>query len=173
MDTLTEIIIEMLIIFPLITIIHEIGHVIPVLLYGGKITNIKLGQGKKIINIGCIQINRFYFYGGSFSYKEFEEKNRFREIMIMFSGPLLNLLTGILFFYIGVMSRNLVLFYSLIKLSILSFFFNLLPLSFRFGNTDGMQILQLIKFGRSHRSKAILASETTSNTTSAQRSTSE
>jgi membrane-associated protease RseP (regulator of RpoE activity) len=153
MDKYFGYIIDILIIFPIVTIIHEIGHTIAVKMFGGKISSVKFGIGPKLVKLGILQVNRYYFWGGNFSYSELQNGSILKQIIIMFSGPLLNFVTFILFIFISVNIEQSFFIDGLIKFSLICSIVNLIPFSFEKSNTDGKQILDLIVRGESYRFK--------------------
>ena len=48
------------VLLPLVSLIHQLGHYLMALLFGGR-SEIILGRGKLLFKLGTIQVNRYYF----------------------------------------------------------------------------------------------------------------
>jgi Zn-dependent protease len=149
MEKYLEMALSFLVILPIVTIIHELGHIISVKMFGGKISSITFGDGKELLKIGIIEIKRLYFLGGKITHKKLENDRKYKRILIILSGPLLNLFTYILFLVVSRYWGRSFILSRLITFSLLFCVSNLIPFSFGKTNTDGKQILDLILYGKS------------------------
>ena len=149
MNDLTNFLINLFIIIPITTIIHEIGHTVAVLFFGARLTLMTFGKGKRLLKIGIVEIRLLYFIGGSFHYKNLTNYRVYKKVLIMLSGPLLNLITGMMFFCLILLRGSNTVLNNLVFFSFVSFIVNLIPFSYSGTNTDGKQILDLLKSGKS------------------------
>ena len=149
MDRCVEVLFNFLVLIPITTVIHELGHIIPVIIFGGEITSIRFGLGNKLFNLGIVEVKWIYFLGGSFHYKNLQNYNKHKKIFIMFSGPLLNLITAIVLLTVIIIFGKSMILSQLTLMSLIYFVVNLIPFAFGKLNTDGKQILDLIIHGNS------------------------
>jgi len=149
-----EILLVLLIISPLVTIIHELGHITAVKIFKHELSRVRIGSGKSIFSIGKVSVGMFFFHTGSFHYKRGRAHHPVQKIIIMLAGPLANLMTALIAYAIMInfemttFIRNIVL-NDFFILSIYMTVINLLPVSFGKTNTDGKQILDLLRSGES------------------------
>lgn len=151
MDELIQGVIAVIILFPIFIVMHEIGHCICAMLMGGKITHIRLGLGPKLIKIGLLTINIYYFAGGEFGYKDLKFKSKKSRVFILLGGVLMNLILGIIFLLIPNPKNVMVgvLFDLATKVNFFIFICNLIPIKMNGMNTDGKQIFDILKYGKS------------------------
>ncbi|MCI1590469.1 site-2 protease family protein [Heyndrickxia oleronia] len=88
-----------LILYPLSTFIHELGHAFFVKLNGGIVKGIQIGIGPKVFQIGKFSINRLFFIGGLCSYEWTNQHvNNIQKFSVHIGGILFNaLFIGFLF----------------------------------------------------------------------------
>ncbi|CDQ19443.1 site-2 protease family protein [Halobacillus karajensis] len=133
---------------PLSQLIHELGHIIPGLLFRSDHSELHLGRGKVLLSWKqkrvrvCIHL---LFFQGAYSLNERESFFSNREkIWISAGGPLLNGLTASSLFFLsleeGYGSFTLPFLFNLYLAVI-----NLIPFSLKGKVSDGYRILQALK----------------------------
>ena len=147
------------VVIPLIILIHEMGHAFFARIFGGEITNITLGMGKKICTIGILDIRILYLAGGTSSYKNLKKDSKISKILILLGGVIFNIITMALVFVPALIlypkyniESSLVLstiFHTFLEFSFMVILFNILPIKMINMNTDGLQLYQLIRYGKS------------------------
>ncbi|RLQ95569.1 hypothetical protein D9X91_10570 [Falsibacillus albus] len=136
---------------PIVTFIHEAGHVLSARVFGAKIKFI-LGTGKTLLHVGPVEIRRLYFMEGWCQYQDLTYDKKWVHVLIYISGSMFNL-TAILFvnslIFSGVFQPS-IFFYQFVYFSVYYIFFSLFP--FRTGDgkpSDGQAIFDVIKYGTS------------------------
>jgi hypothetical protein len=135
-------------VLPLISILHEAGHVFFAWLMGGKNIKVTIGSGKKIFQIGMLEVRKYYFWYGLCSFENLKRKKRLSNILVFLGGSLFNALAAIA---VAILINNEVieagiLTYQFTYFSWYYVFFALLPMPYPDGNySDGKIILDLIK----------------------------
>ncbi len=135
-------------VMPLISILHEGGHVFFAWLMGGKNIKVSVGTGKPILNWGMLQVRKYYFWYGLCTFENLRVKRKWSNILIFGGGSLFNLL-GVLVVMILVeqqlMDTNMFT-YQFTYFSLYYIFFALLPMPYPDGNySDGKIILDLLR----------------------------
>lgn len=110
---------DILLISIISAITHELGHLIALIVF----------------KINILEIS-FSILGGNIKKEIFNKTNYKQDVLIYFSGPLFNLIIGIIF-YILFNCSHINLLYNLFLINIFLFIFNLLP----FYNFDGGKII--------------------------------
>lgn len=135
-------------VLPLISIIHEAGHVFFAWIMGGKNIKVTVGSGKPVYRLGMIEIRQYYFWYGMCIFDNIKRKNKFANILIFFGGSLFNFL-GTLGVIILVENKFLeagMLTYQFTYFSLYYIFFALFPMPYPDGTySDGKMILDLLK----------------------------
>ena len=154
-------IINFLVILPLIGLIHELGHAFFVKIFGGKVTKIQFGWfGKKICSIGIFEINQGYFLGARITHSDLKLKNKLTVIITLMGGIIFNIVSVVIIdrlaflynpHYMNSISYDPVCIYirEFVKISISVIIVNALPVKFFKRNTDGRQIYQMLRYGKS------------------------
>lgn len=153
MFTLSDIpifLMSLFIILPLITIIHQAGHVFFVWLFGGKL-RFSIGAGKRLFGIGPFEIRRIYFWHSFFQYEELKTDTTFSHIIIFLGGSLFNIIS--IFIINGLISTGVlpthIFFYNFVYFSIYFIFFALFPARYSEDHpSDTMAIYDLLKYGK-------------------------
>ena len=142
-------------VMPLISILHEGGHVFFAWLFGGKNIKVSVGTGKPIFQWGMIEVRKYYFWYGLCTFENLRWKKRWSNILIFFGGSLFNLL-GVFAVMILVEEQMMdpnMFTYQFTYFSLYYIFFALLPMPYPDGNySDGKIILDLLR----NRNSAIL-----------------
>ena len=135
-------------VLPLISILHEGGHVFFAWLMGGKNIKVSVGSGKPIFNWGMIEVRRYYFWYGLCTFENLRVNRRWSNILVFGGGSLFNLI-GVLAVMILVeqqlMETNMFT-YQFTYFSLYYIFFALFPMPYPDGNySDGKIILDLLR----------------------------
>ncbi|KKE80732.1 site-2 protease family protein [Oceanobacillus caeni] len=137
-----------LLVFPLVVIIHQSGHLFFAKLCGCNV-EIQIGIGKRLCKIGPFYIGKLYFFDGWITYKGLhQEKNgKVKRILVYLGGSIFNVTTIILvnsFILQGILSPNIML-YQFVYFSVYYVFFSLFPAEYTNGcPTDGQAVLKMI-----------------------------
>ncbi|WP_189603722.1 site-2 protease family protein [Salinimicrobium marinum] len=135
-------------VMPLISILHEGGHVFFAWLFGGKNIKVSLGTGKPIFQWGMLEVRKYYFWYGLCIFENLRIKRKWSNILIFFGGSLFNIL-GVLAVMILVEEQLIdtnMFTYQFTYFSLYYIFFALLPMPYPDGNfSDGKIILDLIR----------------------------
>lgn len=146
-----ELLIGTFVLMPIITLIHELGHVFFAKLFGAKIKSIVIGSGRTSLAFGKLEIKAIYFWCGYFTADKIGN-SKLTKIITLLGGILFNIASCsiiILLFNLNVIGYN-DLYNVFIYFSLFSIVANILPINFFNNmNTDGLQICQIIKSGTS------------------------
>ncbi len=135
-------------VLPLISILHEAGHVFFAWLMGAKKIRVVVGSGKPVYNLGIIEIRQFYFWYGFCTFENIERKEKLANILIFSGGALFNFLStiGVILLVENEVMKEGMLTYQFTYFSMYYIFFALLPMIYPGGNySDGKMILELLK----------------------------
>lgn len=103
-------------------ILHELGHIVALRIFGVKIINLKIS-----------------FLGANIKTENFKKVNPIEEIKILSAGPFVNLILFLVFLIFSRFTRNDFLNY-IYSINFCLFVFNILP----FYNFDGGKILEVL-----------------------------
>lgn len=135
-------------VLPVISILHEAGHVFFAWLMGGKNIRVTVGTGKPLFKLGMVDVRKFYFWYGLCTFENIERKERFANILIFAGGSFFNFL-GVIAVIILVENELLdtgMLTYQFTYFSLYYIFFALFPMPYPDGNySDGKIILDLLR----------------------------
>lgn len=135
-------------VLPVISILHEAGHVFFAWLMGAKNIRVIVGSGKPVYKKGILEIRQYYFWYGFCAYENIEHKERVANILIFSGGALFNLLSiiAVILLVENKVLEEGMLTYQFTYFSMYYVFFALLPMLYPGGNfSDGKMILELIK----------------------------
>lgn len=145
---------------PVLTIIHELGHAIPALLFTKTVVTVNIGNSnldKKIkLNRLIINLNGYKSLADvSYGYVNWTPSdNRFKVIFMILGGPITSLLVSILLYiYLVNVSLPYVLmiaFNALFIFSVFQFLLTALPIKYFYNpyirhTSDGYKVLQHLK----------------------------
>ncbi|KEO75906.1 site-2 protease family protein [Anditalea andensis] len=134
-------------VMPLISIIHEGGHVFFAWMMGGKNIKVSIGTGKPIINMGMLEVRQYYFWYGLCTFENLRKNRRWSNILIFGGGSLFNLLGVVAVMLLveqEVIDTNMFT-YQFTYFSLYYIFFAMLPMPYPDGNySDGKIILDLL-----------------------------
>ncbi len=135
-------------VLPIISILHEGGHVFFAWLMGGKNVKISVGSGKPIVNLGMLEVRKYYFWYGVCTFENLKRKQKWSNILIFGGGSIFNIVGIILVLFLikqGLISESMFT-YQFTYFSFYYVFFAMLPMPYPGGNySDGKVILDLIK----------------------------
>jgi len=135
-------------VLPIISFLHEAGHVFFAWLMGGKNIKIVIGTGDVLFRKGMLEVRRYYFWYGLCTFDNLKRNKRFSNILIFSGGALFNALSTLAVIYL--IENNLLepgmFTYQFTYFSMYYIFFALLPMSYPGGTySDGKLILDLIR----------------------------
>jgi hypothetical protein len=135
-------------VLPLISILHESGHVFFAWLMGAKKIRVTVGSGKPVFNRGILEIRQFYFWYGYCTFENIKRKEKFANLLIFAGGAFFNLLSTIIMILLveNKVLEDGMLTYQFTYFSMYYLFFALLPMIYPGGSySDGKIILELLK----------------------------
>lgn len=135
-------------VLPVISILHEAGHVFFAWLMGGKNIKVTVGSGKPVLRLGMLEVRQYYFWYGLCTFENIERKEKLANFLIFLGGSFFNFL-GVIAVIILVENDLLetgMLTYQFTYFSLYYIFFALFPMPYPDGNySDGKILLELIK----------------------------
>ena len=148
LDDIPKFLLAFFIIMPVISILHEAGHVFFAWLMGGKNIRVTVGTGKTLFRLGILEVKKYYFWYGLCAFENIERKEKIANILIFSGGALFNFL-GVVVVILLVENQLLesgMLTYQFTYFSLYYIFFALLPMPYPDGNySDGKIILDLLR----------------------------
>lgn len=149
-EDMLKIISALFIIFPLVSFIHESGHLIFAYLFGAKDLKITIGSGKPVFRCKFLEFRKYYFWYSWCYYSDLERNNRLTNVLV-YSGPMLmNLTAAFLVNWLtlkGILDSSL-LAYQFVYFSIYFVIFDLIPITYHDGQpSNGRVIYELIRYG--------------------------
>lgn len=137
----------LLILYPLVTFIHELGHAFFAWIFGGEF-NLSLGRGKKVLHIGPFNLHRMYFLDAFCNYSKLKWNNRLTHLFVHAGGVLFNL--GSVFVLNLLIHKGYIephdLFVQYSYFSVWLATFSLIPVDYGDGNySDGLSIYRIIR----------------------------
>jgi hypothetical protein len=148
MEDIIKFFFSFFLVLPIVTFIHEAGHLLFGKLTGGRV-RIHIGSGNTLFTIGPCHVRRVYFWDGWCEYENLKNHTKWKLIAVYLGGPTLTILsmillnTFILLDYIkaGVFSHQFMYF------SFYFLFFSLLPMRLNGYPTDGKAAWDVLKSG--------------------------
>ena len=135
-------------VLPVISFVHEAGHVFFAWLMGGKNIKVTVGSGKVLFRMGLLEVRKYYFWYGFCTFDNLKRNRRFANILIFSGGALFNALGALVVIHL-IENKTLepgILTYQFTYFSLYYIFFALLPMPYPDGNySDGKVILDLIR----------------------------
>ncbi|AKD03658.1 site-2 protease family protein [Pontibacter korlensis] len=139
-------------VLPIISFLHELGHVFFAWLMGGKNIKVTIGSGDRIFRLGMLEVRKYYFWYGLCSFDNLKRNKRFSNILIFLGGVLFNAISTLVVIFLveeKVLEEGM-LTYQFTYFSMYYIFFALLPMPYPDGSySDGKVILDLIR-NKSH-----------------------
>lgn len=147
-DDIPKFLLAFFLVLPVISILHEAGHVFFAWLMGAKNIRIIVGSGKAVFRKGLLEVRQFYFWYGFCSFENIKRKEKLANILIFSGGAIFNLLSTIAVILLvenKVLEEGMVT-YQFTYFSMYYIFFALLPMLYPGGySSDGKIILDLLK----------------------------
>jgi hypothetical protein len=135
-------------VLPMISLVHEAGHVIFAWLMGAKNIKVTIGSGRVLFRVGLLEVRKYYFWYGHCTFDNLKRNKRFANILIHSGGALFNsIAAGVIIYLIEHNALEAGIFtYQFTYFSLYYVFFALLPMPYPDGNdSDGKVILDLIR----------------------------
>lgn len=156
LSDIPEFFLAFFLVLPLISILHESGHVFFAWIMGGKNIRVTIGTGKTLFHLGILEVRQYYFWYGLCSFENIKRKETFHHVLVFLGGSLFNFL-GVLAVILLVENELLdpnVFTYQFTYFSMYYIFFALLPMPYPDGNySDGKIILDLLRNKESARAE--------------------
>jgi hypothetical protein len=135
-------------VLPVISFVHEAGHVFFAWLMGGRNIKVTIGTGAVLFRIGMLEVRKYYFWYGLCTFDNLRRNQRFANILIFSGGALFNALAALLVIHlieIEVLKPGIIT-YQFTYFTLYYIFFALLPMPYPDGNnSDGKVLLDLIR----------------------------
>lgn len=137
-------------VLPLVAIVHQLGHTLFALLFGGK-GSFTVGRGRTLLKLGVVKIKHLYFLDSFCEYEALKFDNKFAHAFVYLGGPLFNLLSVLLIN--SLISAQIwepnAFFYQFSYFSVYFVFFALLPVKYAENHSsDGRAIYDVLKYGK-------------------------
>lgn len=89
---------------PICTFIHELGHALFVKLIGGKVIQVEIGAGPVLFQIGSVAFKKMFFAGGycSFEWPNDKTVSKFEKFLVFFGGVAMNALFIVILYFLRV-----------------------------------------------------------------------
>ncbi|WP_242917983.1 site-2 protease family protein [Pontibacter liquoris] len=147
-DDIPKFILAFFLVLPVISFLHEAGHVFFAWLMGGKNIKVTVGTGDVLFRLGMLEVRKYYFWYGLCSFDNLKHNQRFPHIFIFSGGVLFNAISALAVMYLveaGTVEASM-LTYQFTYFSMYYIFFALLPMPYPDGSySDGKVILDLIR----------------------------
>ncbi|UOQ92200.1 M50 family metallopeptidase [Halobacillus shinanisalinarum] len=137
-------------ILPIVTLVHEAGHVLVARLFGGKI-KFCIGTGETLLNIGSLEVKKKYFMEGLCQYEKLTYNKTWAHVSIYLAGSIFNLVVILIvnsLIFADILPKSL-FFNQFVYFSFYFIFFSLMPFKNDGGKpSDGMAAYEVIKYGK-------------------------
>lgn len=147
-DDIPKFFLAFFLVLPIISFVHEAGHVFFAWLMGGKNIKVTIGSGKVLFRAGMLEVRKYYFWYGLCTFDNLKRNKRFANILIFSGGALFNAIAAGAVIYLvehKVLEAG-IFTYQFTYFSLYYIFFALLPMPYPDGNdSDGKVILDLIR----------------------------
>ncbi len=135
-------------VLPVISLVHEAGHVFFAWLMGGRNIRVTIGSGAVLFRVGILEVRKYYFWYGLCTFDNLRRNHRLANILIFSGGAFFNGMTAVAVVYL-IENNTLeagMLTYQFTYFSLYYIFFALLPMPYPDGNySDGKIILDLAR----------------------------
>ncbi|MCT1575994.1 hypothetical protein M3E13_06860 [Oceanobacillus kimchii] len=147
--SLIDIVLFLFIIAPIITLIHEFGHVSGSFVYKATHIFIHIGRGAPIIKkkIGYLQfnINSLYMLGGGSNYHFNHDLLPYQRALIALLGPLFNFIVFLMLLFLFGIHSDYLLISLAIWFNLWLAIVNMIPFQWKNKASDGLVIWDAIK----------------------------
>ncbi|AHM58746.1 hypothetical protein D770_02385 [Flammeovirgaceae bacterium 311] len=135
-------------VLPIISFVHESGHVFFAWLMGAKNIKVVVGSGDVLFRKWILEVRKYYFWYGLCTFDNLKRNERFSNILIFSGGALFNAISAVVVIYL--INNNFIepgmVTYQFTYFSMYYIFFALLPMPYPGGSySDGKIILDLIR----------------------------
>lgn len=146
-----RIILSIFVVMPIVSIIHELGHLVFVYLFKAKKTTMSIGCGDTLFRFGIIEVKRFYFWYSCCSYEKLKY-DRWISHFLIYAGPIIFTLAGAgivnWLTLEGVLAPSYFT-YLFIYFSLYFVAFDIIPMRYPSGQpSNGKVLLDLIQYGK-------------------------
>ncbi|MBC6613005.1 hypothetical protein H8B15_18935 [Hymenobacter sp. BT507] len=135
-------------VLPVISFLHEAGHVFFAWLMGGKNIKVTVGSGDVVFRWGMLEVRQYYFWYGQCTFDNLRRNHRLANVLIFIGGSLFNAVAAVAVVYLietNVLEPGM-LTYQFTYFSLYYIFFALLPTPYPDGSSsDGKVILELLR----------------------------
>lgn len=135
-------------VMPIISFLHEAGHVFFAWLMGGRNIKVTVGSGKVVVRWGILEVRNYYFWYGQCTFDNLRHNHRLANVLVFAGGSLFNAAAAVAVVYLietDVLEEGM-LTYQFTYFSLYYIFFALLPMPYPDGNSsDGKVMLDLIR----------------------------
>ncbi|MCM3796528.1 site-2 protease family protein [Priestia megaterium] len=139
-----------LLVLPLVSLIHQLGHSIMAILFGGRV-DFTIGKGKTIFKWKKVKLKSVYFLDSFCVYEKLKYDNRFTHSFVYAGGAIANLASIFLvnsLLIVGIIPTNL-FFYQFVYFSVYYIAFSLLPIKYtETTSSDGRAIYDALRYGK-------------------------
>ncbi|UOR04081.1 hypothetical protein MUN82_14135 [Hymenobacter aerilatus] len=135
-------------VMPIISLLHETGHVFFAWLMGAKNIKVTVGSGNVVFRWGALEVRQYYFWYGQCTFDNLRRNHRLANALIFAGGSLFNAAAAVAVVYLIELDtlEEGMLTYQFTYFSLYYVFFALLPMPYPDGNfSDGKVILDLIR----------------------------
>lgn len=145
------IVIAIFIILPLVSIIHEFGHLFFAYLFKAQNQVLDIGCGKPILQVGRLRFRQYYFFYSWCQFERLQHNTKFNYILV-YAGPMLfNIVAAIVinaFMYYGVLEAQrfwkMFVYYSFYFV-----LFDIIPMRYPDGQpSNGLVVMEMLKYGK-------------------------
>lgn len=150
LEDMIGVFLALFIVFPIVSILHESGHLLFAYLFGAKELKLTIGCGNPIFKWKFIEFRKYYFWYGWCYYSELDLNNRLTNLLV-YAGPMIVNLSSALFVnwlvFQGILESS-TLWYQFVYFSIYFSVFDLIPMTYQDGQpSNGRVIYELIRYG--------------------------
>ncbi|MCS0787723.1 hypothetical protein NX021_06025 [Cytobacillus firmus] len=134
------------VVYPVVTLIHLLGHIFFAGIFGGKGIRVIIGTGKILFSMRFLEVRRFYFWYGGCEFSALKYSNKLTKSLIFLGGSIFNIGSIFIVNYLirlGILDANM-LWYQFVYFSFYYVFFALLPMDMADGTlSDGKAMYKL------------------------------
>ncbi|WNB92393.1 site-2 protease family protein [Bacillus sp. NEB1478] len=147
-DDVVKFIFSFFLVLPIVTFIHEAGHLVFGKITGGKV-RIHIGIGNRFLKIGAFNIRKVYFWDGWCEYENLKNHKKRHLVLVYLGGPLFTVLSMFLLNVVvqtGYLEAG-IFTYQFEYFSFYFMFFSLIPIENNGYPTDGKAAWDVIRKG--------------------------
>lgn len=143
LSDIPKFILAFFLVLPLISFLHESGHVFFAWLMGAKNMKVTVGTGRVLFRLGILEVRKYYFWYGVCTFDNLKKRKRWSYILIYSGGIIFNSLSvlGIIILTEKGVVESSMITYQFTYFSMYYLFFSLLPMPYPDGNYSDCKIL--------------------------------